>query len=555
MVTLIGISCLPEAARECKIILDTVESALPNGMSNSMGDDSKIQEMFHKALQLLPQLCKQAGCLEEAITAYRRALVKPWNLDSQRLASIQKDLAAVLLYGGVEVALPPQLQKWGPASPKNNTEEALLLLFILMRKVTYREITWDPEIMDHLTFALSISERVVDVAEHVEQAMPGIYTKEERWYLLALCYSAAGQSDTALNLLRKVFRNSKKKGKHHRPSLLLGAKLCSENPKYAHEGVDFAQQAIKVRDRGSDHLVDVAHHLLGVCYGNCARVSMLDSERIRFQKESLEALHRAATMEKDDPEVILSLAMENAAQRNLTAALDNARLYSSMVAGSSTRCWKLLTLIVSAEQRFKDAETIVDIALDEAGRKDQLGFLRTKALLEVAQEQPKRAIETYRILLSLVQTQRDQSEQFSFEVKAAEKLEMESWEDLAKIYMELRSWPDAKVCLNKAKAIQFYSPNTWHAKALEPFLTALSIDPEHAASMISTASVLRKFGGSSLPIARSFVMNALRLEPMNHDAWMELGHVLKMEGSLQQAADCFQAAFELKQSSPVQDFV
>ena len=63
-----------------------------------------------------------------------------------------------------------------------------------------------------------------------------------------------------------------------------------------------------------------------------------------------------------------------------------------------------------------------------------------------------------------------------------------------------------------------------------------------------------KLGMQSLPIARSFLMNALRLEPTNHDAWFNLGLVSKMEGSLQQAAEFFQAAYELKLSAPVQEF-
>lgn len=64
-----------------------------------------------------------------------------------------------------------------------------------------------------------------------------------------------------------------------------------------------------------------------------------------------------------------------------------------------------------------------------------------------------------------------------------------------------------------------------------------------------------KMGDDTVPIARSFLMNALRLEPTNHDAWFSLGMLAKTEGSLQQAADFFQAAHELKLSAPVQSFV
>ncbi|KAJ9703873.1 hypothetical protein PVL29_005238 [Vitis rotundifolia] len=89
-----------------------------------------------KKRRTLPKLWTKAGCLCESIA----------NLDPRRLASVQKDLVALLLYGGVETSLPLQSQVWGSDT-----------LFILLRKVASREIDWDPEIMDHLAYALTIS--------------------------------------------------------------------------------------------------------------------------------------------------------------------------------------------------------------------------------------------------------------------------------------------------------------------------------------------------------------------------------------------------------------
>lgn len=94
-----------------------------------------------------------------------------------------------------------------------------------------------------------------------------------------------------------------------------------------------------------------------------------------------------------------------------------------------------------------------------------------------------------------------------------------------------------------------------HKEALVAFTVALSIEPEFVPSIVSTAEVLMKMGSKSLPIARSFLMNALRLEPTNHEAWWNLGLVSKMEGLMHQAADFFQAAHELEMSAPVQSFV
>ncbi|KAL7116938.1 hypothetical protein ACP275_03G038400 [Erythranthe tilingii] len=531
---------IKESAKECKFILDTVESALPNGTHQNINQDTKLLETFHIALELLPTLWLHAGYLDESVTAYRRALVKPWNLHPQRLAKLQKDLASTLLYSGIGI------------------EESILLLFVLMHKILHGEIAWDPQVMDHLTFALSISGQFEYLANHVEQVLPGVYNRVERWYFLALCYSAAGDDRTALNLLKKVSGFSENNKKTHLPSFLLGAKLCSQDPNESKEGINFARGVINASSgKNEQHMLSQAHKFLGLCYGNLARISVSDFERVRLHRESIDSLSRTCK----DPEIIFCLGMENAVQRNLTLAFDRAMAYSKTSGGSSVKGWKLLALVASAEQRLKDAEAIVDVALDETGNIDQLELLRLKAIVQIAQEQPKRAIETYRILLSLVQGNTNEV------IVGERRLELEAWLDLAGLYSEHELWVDSDICIKKARSVQFYSPRSWHTTgrlfeaqeqykvAIVAFSVSLSIDSDYVPSIISTAETLMKMGNKkSIPIAKSFLMNAVRLEPTNHDAWFNLGKIYKIEGLLEQAADSFQAAHELKLSAPVQSF-
>lgn len=100
-----------------------------------------------------------------------------------------------------------------------------------------------------------------------------------------------------------------------------------------------------------------------------------------------------------------------------------------------------------------------------------------------------------------------------------------------------------------------FEAQSLHKEALVSFSVSLSIEPDYVPSIVSTAEVLMKLGSQQLPIARSFLMNALRLEPTNHRAWLRLGFLSKMEGSFQQAADYFQAAYELELSAPIQSFM
>ncbi|MCI17984.1 tetratricopeptide repeat protein 7A-like, partial [Trifolium medium] len=126
--------------------------------------DNKLQEIVSHAVELLPELWKQGGCYDEAISAYRRALLSQWNLDNDCCSRIQKSFVVFLLYSGVE-ASPPSLavQIDGSYVPKNNLEEAILLLMILIRKFCAGKIKWDPSIMEHLTFALSCFESAKEV--------------------------------------------------------------------------------------------------------------------------------------------------------------------------------------------------------------------------------------------------------------------------------------------------------------------------------------------------------------------------------------------------------
>lgn len=402
------------------MILDIVESALPNGLPEGGTEECKLQEMLHKALGLLPELWTKAGSIDKAIVAYRRALTKPWNLDHEKLASIQKQLASTLLYSGVEVSL----QVGGQGNAEKNIEEAVCLLLILMEKVSLGEVKWDEDILHHLTYALSITGKYELLAEHFELLLPGVYDRVDRWYYLALCYVSAGQAETALNLLKKVSSPSEAKRRPHLHSFLLGAKLCSEDPNQAVDGINFARAVVNFSNSKMKHFLAQARKLLGNCYAQAARISISDSERVWFQKEALRSLTEAVFEGKGDPGLMYSLGLENAAQRNLNAAFDSTLVYLDMVEGNLVKCWKLISLILSAEKRFSDAKDTVDFALDEVERFDKLELLRIKALLEIAEEEPKLAIETYKILLALIETRKEIRAKSSDQVKRLHKLEV-----------------------------------------------------------------------------------------------------------------------------------
>ncbi|KAK2984614.1 hypothetical protein RJ640_029120 [Escallonia rubra] len=397
-----------EAAQSCKVILDVVESSLPAGLPEKFGADCKLQETLSKAVELLPELCKLADSPLEAILSYRRALLQQWNLHTETTAKIQKDFAIFLLYSGGETN-PPNLRSQMDSSfvPTNNTEEAILLFVVLLKKVSLRRIEWDPSILDHLSYALSISDGLWALANQVEELLPGIIDRKERYYTLALCYYGQGDFLSALNLLRKLLSSSE--DPDYTPALLMASKICMESCNCVEEGTSFARRAIGtlhgMQDR-CDQTLGVANFLLGVSLSAYSKLALTDSERVSRQSEALAVLETAGKMTRmSDPNIVYHLGLENALQRKLEPALHYAKCLLKLEGGSNLKGWMLLARILSGQKRFVDAEAIIDVALDQTGKWDQGGLLRTKAKLQIAQGHFKEAIQTYTQLLAILQVQ------------------------------------------------------------------------------------------------------------------------------------------------------
>ncbi|EXC08260.1 hypothetical protein L484_012717 [Morus notabilis] len=521
---------LTESAQECKSVLDAVEKIFKQGIPD-VEVDNKLQEIVSHAVELLPELWKQAGWHQEAISAYRRALLGLWNLENDCCTRIQKAFAVFLLYSGVEAG-PPSLGVQIDSSyvPKNNLEEAILLLMILLRKFHLGKTKWDPSVMEHLTFALSVCNQTSVLAKQVEEIMPGIYHRVDRWNSLALCYSGAGQNKAALNLLRKSLH------KHERPddlmALLLAAKICSEDSYLAAEGVGYAKRAISNAEQQAEHLKGVGLHMLGLCLGKQAKICSSDFERSRLHSEALKSLDGAIALEHNNSDLIFDLGVQYAEHRNLNAALRYAKEFIDETGGSVIKGWRLLALVLSAQQRFSESEVVTDAAFDETAKWDQGPLLRLKAKLKISQSLPMDAIETYRYLLALVQAQRKSFGPFRVnpQVEDDKFNEFEVWHGV------------------------MFEGRGQTQEALGTYIGAFLVDPHYVPCKILLGSLMLKMGSDALPVTRSLLSDALRIDPTNRKAWYYLGMVHRDDGRIADATDCFQAASMLEESDPIESF-
>uniref|UniRef100_A0A6M2EQ72 Protein NPG1 n=1 Tax=Populus davidiana TaxID=266767 RepID=A0A6M2EQ72_9ROSI len=557
---------LNDAAHECKRVLDAVEKIFHQGIPD-VQVDNRLQDTVRQAVELLPELWKQAGCYHEAMSAYRRALLSQWNLDDDNCSRIQKAFAVFLMHSGVEAG-PPSLaaQVDGSYVPKHNLEEAILLLMILVRKFYLGKIVWDPSVLEHLTFALSLCGQTSVLAKELEEIMPGVFHRVDRWNTLALCYSAAGQNKAALNLLRKSLH------KNEQPddliALLLAAKICSDDSHLAAEGVGYAQRAITNAQGRNEHLKGVAIRMLGLCSGKQATISPSDFERSRLQSEALKLLDAALSLEKNNPDLLFELGMLYAEQRNLNTALRYAKRFIDATGGSLLKGWRLLALILSAQRRFSEAEVVIDAALDETAKWEQGPLHRLKAKLKTSQSLPMDAIETYRYLLALVQAQRKSFGPLRSVSQAGDDRvnEYEVWHGLADLYSRLSHWKDMEVCLGKARELKQYSAEVLYTEgvmlqgrgqveeAMSSYINALLLDPSFVRCKILIGALLSKRDSNALPVARSILSDALKIEPTNRMAWYYLGIIHRVDGRIADAADCFQAASMLEESDPIENF-
>ncbi|KAL7241429.1 hypothetical protein ACSBR1_014094 [Camellia fascicularis] len=323
-----------EAANECKSVFDAVEKIFYHGIPDVLVDN-KLQEIVSGVVELLPELWKLDGSNHEAI----RVEVGPPSL------AVQID---------------------GSYVPRNNLEEAILLLMILMRKFYLGKTKWDPSVMEHLPFALSLCSQTSVLVKQLEEIMPGVFHRANRWKAMVLCYSGAGQKKAALNLLRKSLHKHEKTD--DLTSLLLAAKICSKHALLATEGVGYAQRAILHAQGLNEHLKGVGLFMLGLCLGKLAKVSSSDHERSRLQTDALKSLDEAIVLERNNFDLIFELGVQYAERWNLNAALWYAKQFIDATGGSTLKGWRLLALILSAQQRFSEAEVVTDAALDKTAK-------------------------------------------------------------------------------------------------------------------------------------------------------------------------------------------
>lgn len=357
-----------------------------------------MADMLSKSVKLLPELLLETGQTSEAMVAYRRSLLRfSWCLSSHDLVHIMKSFAILLLYGGLEAPRASfGAHVEGAFTPKDNTEEGILLLMILLRIMNKEQGYFDSTVFEHLAFALSVCDQLKTLAHQYEALLPGTLARPDRWYSLALCY-AGENSMRALELLRKSLAATERP--NDVPSLLLAAKLCVGKPDLCGEGVGYAKRALLNMEEGTVGYKARAFHVQGVALRSQA------SSKTRLHWEALEALQEAAALDGGDCSVIFDLGLELAEQKRTGSAVDCAKYCLDRGSGARVHGWRFLALVLTSQERHAEADVILESALEETAPWEQGPLLRTRAKVQMALGQPLLAVKSYQLLLALLQAE------------------------------------------------------------------------------------------------------------------------------------------------------
>jgi len=139
------------------------------------------------------------------------------------------------------------------------------------------------------------------------------------------------------------------------------------------------------------------------------------------------------------------------------------------------------------------------------------------------------------------------------------------WLATAEAFAQAEQFSDAVDCLQEARSLDDTSAEVYYQEgcmmemqdlcqdAMSQYNRALSIEFNHIMARIRIAMIYMR--AKDYNLAEQMLSTVLRFEPTCHQAWFQLGCVLKeKEGEEKRAAECFQRAVELDKTAPVMPF-
>ncbi|CAI5459940.1 unnamed protein product [Closterium sp. Yama58-4] len=379
----------------------------------------------------------------------------------------------------------------------------------------------------------------------------------------------------ALDVVRNAIQPSERPD--HVPSLILASVICARRDTWSEEGVRYGERAVELAASSGPQRAK-ALHALGVNLLLHSRSHDISATRRELSlKRAVESLTQASEDDATSAAVMVDLALALAEERHVSEALKVAKRALKAGGGQWLLTWQLLALLLTCQQRFKDAEDMCRVgeaAMKKAGGAGGAGgggadggekgegaraallVLHAKVHLASVGE----AVESLKQAMAAVQSRQKRGDMGGSVTEAV------VWQGLAEAYLAGGRAADADLCVAKCHTLDPYSADTWMVagmleeargcpeEALACYRSALAIDQWHAASKARLGALLLRMGGEWLHIAQVYLREVVSGDGFDARAWHVLGLVERGRGDVGAAAECFRRAMEAEETAPAVPF-
>uniref|UniRef100_A0A3P9CPB8 Tetratricopeptide repeat domain 7A n=1 Tax=Maylandia zebra TaxID=106582 RepID=A0A3P9CPB8_9CICH len=496
--------------------------------------------------------------------------------------------------------------------PQDVVEEAILLLLITesmasgdavisrlpdqaeARKTSLQDAT---SVYDLLTIGMVRRGQYAMLSECLERAMKFSFNEFHLWHQLGLSLMAARKGVGAVSVFKECARM-----RPEDPSLpLLAAKVCIDQLHWIKEAEALSQSVVSMGEEAGEFLPK-AYLALGLC------CSLQASDATQFNSPPslsyLSSLYRAHSLDPQDAQIAMYLALQLAIVRQVSAAMEPLQAALSLC-GDDLHSLHLLTLLLSAQKHHRHALDTLTLALGQ--HPDNFNLLFTKVKLEEVLLGPAAALHTCEEMLQHWQSRYDVSQvspsgrkpsihltlpDFQdtstgsqspssvalsrLEAALSEVSDLSStrrhgptyiwtileriWLQAGELFMADSRLKEAQFCIAEASSL---FPNSHSVLLQRGRLAELRGHLDEAKGLYDEALAMHPTGERILGrllvktgrvhLGEKVLRDAVQIHSTSHEAWSGLGEALQSR-DCNQAPDCFLTALELEASSPVRPF-
>nr|XP_046257478.1 tetratricopeptide repeat protein 7A isoform X1 [Scatophagus argus] len=442
--------------------------------------------------------------------------------------------------------------------PQDVVEEAVLLLLITesmasgeavisclpdqaeARQASLQDAT---SVYDLLTIGMARRGQYAMLSECLERAMKFSFNEFHLWHQLGLSLMAAGKGVGAVSVFKECARM-----RPEDPSLpLLAAKVCIGQLHWLEEAAALSQSVVSMGEEAGEFLPR-AYLALGLCCSLQASAATLTSDRNEFNKKALQAFSKAHSLDPQDAQIAMYLALQLALVRQVSAAFEPLQAALSL-RGDDLDSLHLLTLLLSAQKHHHHALDTLGLALSQ--HPGNFNLLFTKVKLEETLFGSAAALQTCEEMLQHWQSRYDVSRSSetddSSSIPMAERTEVSPGARKPSIHLTLPDFQDASTGSP--------SPSSVAASRLEAALSEVSdISSTRRQGPTYIWTTLERIwlqagelfmADGRLKEAQFCISEASSLFPNSHSVLLQRGHLAELRGQLDEAKGLYDEALAI----------